>query len=190
MNLPSYVNDYLTKFNQGLEKLDHAILSRVVTTLEEARANGRTVFVCGNGGSATTASHFAADLAKFASVNRQPSFKVIDLGGNRALLTAVANDESYDQVFARPLSSFVEREDVLVVFSASGRSKNVLEAVRLAREAGARTIGFVGFDGGRLRDAVDLALWFPEHHYGRVEDAHHLLCHVIANFFRDSVARS
>jgi D-sedoheptulose 7-phosphate isomerase len=173
------VEEHIRQVRRALDGIAAAAVSPVVDAILEAQAARRHVYVLGNGGSASTASHFACDLSKATVVGRCPRLRVTALNDNVALLTAWANDTAYDRVFAEPLHNLLDPGDVLIAISASGNSDNVLEAVRLARAMGAVTIGLLGFGGGRLLEIVDIALLADSRDYGVVEDCHLVLQHAI-----------
>lgn len=154
-------------------------VERVTGVILEAYANGGHVYVVGNGGSATNATHFACDLSKATIVEGRARLRVTSLTDNVALLTAWANDTSYERVFSEQLQNLLNPGDVVIAISASGNSPNVVSAVRAARLMGAATIGLVGFSGGKLLETVDAAVHVPSHDYGVVEDCHSVLEHAI-----------
>lgn len=170
---------YMTDLKSTLDLLDVVQIEKVIDVLQEGRLNGRQIFMMGNGGSASTASHFVCDLGKNTRKEGWPPFKVIGLADNMPSFSAYANDEGYASVFAQQLAPFVQPDDIVIGISASGNSPNVLEAIRLANESGAFTIGFTGFDGGRLSQMVQLQLHVPSHCIEHVEDAHLMLEHLI-----------
>lgn len=174
------IQNYITRLRDTLQQLDLETIHQAIECLEEARHNRRTVFIMGNGGSASTASHFVCDLVKNTRAPGYPDFRVIGLSDNMALLSAYANDEGYENVFAQQLATFVKPDDIVIAISTSGNSPNVLNAVRLANEAGAFTIGMTGFSGGQLSPLVDLDLHVPSDIIEHVEDVHlmieHLMC--------------
>jgi len=180
-DITAFGREYLEKLNAGLAGLDMKSFEAIVGVLAEARRNGRFVFVLGNGGSAATASHFVNDLNKLASMGKAGKFKAIGLADNVSLLTAWANDTSYDEVFARQLDNLLSPKDVVVVITASGNSPNAIKAIEFARERGATTIGFLGFTGGKAKEMTDHHRLFAERHYGRVEDAQTIMGHLVAN---------
>ena len=139
----------------------------------------RTVFTVGNGGSAATAAHLATDLCKSIAVDGQPGVRAVSLADNVALLTAWANDTSYDQSFSGPLRCYLAPGDILIAISASGRSPNVLEAVRAADSLGAVTIGLSGFGGGVLAQIAQISLVVDAFDYGLVEDVHLSVGHAL-----------
>ncbi|MBZ0288696.1 MAG: SIS domain-containing protein [Anaerolineae bacterium] len=154
-------------------------VERVVEALMDANRGGQTVYICGNGGSAATATHFGCDLAKRPIVPGQPRFRVVALTDNNALMTAISNDIGYDEVFAEQLIPLVRPGDVVIGISGSGNSRNVLNAMQVAREAGAVTIGFCGYDGGKLKPMVDIPVHVPSNVMAMVEDVHLMLEHAI-----------
>lgn len=172
---------YLADLQAALSTIDLGAILRIVERFRVARDAGRTIFIAGNGGSAATASHWVNDLGKATKRSGQRPLRVMGLADNVSWLTALANDEGYDRVFAGQLENFVEPGDVLAVISASGNSPNVLRAVDAARAAGAITVAFVGFDGGQLRELVDECLWVPTPRgaYGVVESAHTVACDIV-----------
>ena len=145
----------------------------------DAIDNGAHVYVVGNGGSATNATHFACDLSKATIVDGRARLRVTSLTDNIALLTAWANDTSYDRVFSEQLTNLLDPGDVVIAISASGNSPNVVSAVLAARLMRASTIALVGFAGGRLLEAVDAAIHVPSNDYGVVEDCHSVIEHAI-----------
>jgi D-sedoheptulose 7-phosphate isomerase len=173
------IRQYFSTVQELLGHIPFEAVDQVVDALMEANRAGRTVYICGNGGSAATATHFGCDLAKRPIVAGQPRFRVIALTDNNALMTALSNDISYDAVFAEQLLPLVRSQDVLIGISGSGNSKNVLNAVSVAKQAGAVTIGFCGYDGGKLREMVDIPVHVPSHTMAMVEDVHLMLEHAI-----------
>ncbi|HXG20840.1 MAG TPA: SIS domain-containing protein [Methylomirabilota bacterium] len=173
--------NYLRAFTLLLQRVDLDAVTRVVERLRRVRDEGATVYVAGNGGSAATASHWVNDLGKTTKRSGRAPLRVVGLSDNLPWLTALANDEGYERVFAGQLENFARPGDVLVVISASGNSLNLVRAVELARNRGLFTIGLLGFDGGVLRTMVNDYLWLPTEHgaYELVEDGHMLLCHVL-----------
>jgi len=186
MELATYAAEYFRKLKEGLDRLDLKALEKIIEVLAQARGAGKQIFIFGNGGSAATASHFANDLNKLASMGSKKKFKAIALTDNVSLITAWANDEAYAKIFSRQLDNLLNEGDIVIGISTSGNSENVIRALQLASQRGAITIGLLGFDGGRMKDLVDYFLWFQENHYGRVEDAHAIVCHIVTNFLRSA----
>lgn len=188
--LKEMLTESLRAFEQVMQRINLSAVERVVQVLRLARANGATIYISGNGGSAATASHWVNDLGKATKSNGRPPMRVMSLSDNISWLTALANDEGYDRVFSGQLENFAQAGDVLVVISASGNSPNLVKAVELAQRRGLVTVGLLGFDGGMLKTMVDESLWIPTEKgaYGLVESAHALLCHVLTDcLVRDSV---
>jgi D-sedoheptulose 7-phosphate isomerase len=170
-----------------LAEISTASVERVVDTILSAYHRRCRVYVVGNGGSASTATHFACDLSKATIVESRDRLRVSSLTDNVALITAWANDSSYDRVFAEQLLNLVDRGDVVVAISASGNSPNVLTAVAAAHDRGAVTVALVGFSGGALQEAVDVAVHVPSYDYGVVEDCHLVLEHAITSSLRSAL---
>ena len=173
------VRAYFSTVQELLNKVPFAAVDQVVEALISANQAGQTVFICGNGGSASTATHFGCDLAKRPIVAGQPRYRVIPLTDNNALMTAISNDIGYDVVFSEQLIPLVRKGDILIGISGSGNSKNVIKAVEVAKAAGAITIGFSGYDGGKLAPAVDISVHIPSFNMAMVEDVHLMLEHAI-----------
>lgn len=169
--------DYVHTIQGLIEGLDHQALCSAVDRLRAARDNGATVFFCGNGGSAATASHLANDLGKAVKQSGTRPMRVMCLSDNISWVTALANDEGYEKVFVGQLENFAVPGDVLVLISASGSSPNLVAAVDWAQPHGVLTVGLLGFDGGTLKDRVDELLWVetPKGLYGPVESVHSIL---------------
>ena len=180
-----HLEEYRARVIDALSGIDLNAVQQVLDTLAAARERGSTIYTCGNGGSAATASHFATDLGKGASYGKPARFKVMALTDSISTITAYANDVSYDVVFAEQLINHAKPNDVLVCISGSGNSPNVLRAVDAAKAAGLTTIAMTGFQGGALGPMVDLHINVPDDHMGRIEDAHMSLCHMIAFSFID-----
>jgi D-sedoheptulose 7-phosphate isomerase len=183
------ISEYINDLQQVLLRLPKEPIYQVVDVLHEARLNDRQVFILGNGGSASTASHFACDLAKNTRIPGWPSFRVLPFTDNMALMTAYANDEGYENVFSQQLACFVRAADIVIGISTSGNSPNVLNAIKLANEMEATTIGMTGFDGGQLAGLVDINLHVRSNRIEQVEDVHLMFEHVITFALRDQLAR-
>ena len=164
----------------ALKSVDLQAVESVVNALLVVRLQGGTLFVAGNGGSASTASHIATDFMLGSRLSKPP-LRVVSLSDNVATITATGNDRDFKLIFARQLSKLAYPEDLLLVVSASGNSPNILECVAAAKAIGLTTIGFTGFDGGELARQVDLLVHVPTRigAYGAVEDAHLAINHMI-----------
>jgi D-sedoheptulose 7-phosphate isomerase len=175
----SLLMEYVRDLQATLAALPLEPIEQVVSILNQARLENRQVFIMGNGGSAATASHFVCDLAKNTREVGKPHFKVIGLSDNMAILSALANDEGYENVFVQQLSNLLNPGDIVIAISASGNSPNVLKAIDYARETGATTIGFTGYEGGKLGLMVDLNVLVRSNCIEQVEDIHLVLEHMI-----------
>jgi len=179
-----YAQRYTCYLSELLKSLDFEAVERMIEVFQKARADGKTIFFVGNGGSAATCSHFAEDLAYGTWAQGKKPFRVLSLADNTASLTAVANDECYENVFVGQLRNLLNSGDVLVAISASGNSPNVIKAVEYANSNGGITMSMTGFDGGKLKGIC--------HHcchaktvkgaYGPVEDIHLVLDHIISTY--------
>src|SRR5713226_8464309 len=163
-------------------------IEAVLRVLEEAYRNGHRIFIMGNGGSAATASHFALDLAKNTIMPGVSRLKAISLTDHVPLITAWSNDTHYEHIFAEQLANMIEAGDVVIGISASGNSANVINAVKLARQNHAATIGLLGANGGKLKDMVDACVLAPGQNIEQEEDAHMILTHVITRHMREVVS--
>ncbi len=182
MNFPEA---YRAELLKAIDSIDTGKVNRAIEWFQEARAAGRRIFVCGNGGSAATASHFACDIVKGASYNRTSRFRIMALTDQLPTITAYANDVGYDVVFVEHLKNFAEPGDVFMAISGSGNSPNVLRAMEYANTIGCRTLALTGRDGGKLGPMAQLNIQVPVMHMGRIEDAHMIVCHMIGYYFMD-----
>lgn len=181
------ITNYVSQLQQTLNQLPNDRIVQVIDLLHSARLAGRKIFIMGNGGSASTATHFVCDLAKNTRKEGWPHYKVIGLADNMAIFSAYANDEGYENVFAQQLANLVMPQDIVIGISASGHSKNVLNAMLLAKSQDATTIGFTGFDGGRLSSMVDINIHVNSNIIEHVEDIHLVLEHMIVKALREQV---
>ncbi len=177
---------YIEQLHAALDAIDLTKVAEAIALFRDVRNAGGTIFVCGNGGSAATASHFVTDMVKGASYGRRQRFRILALTDSAPTLTAYANDVSYDCVFVEPLRNFARPGDLVMAISASGNSPNVVRAIEYANSVGCQTLALTGFDGGRLARAARLNIHVPAPHMGRVEDAHMVVCHMICYYFIDA----
>jgi D-sedoheptulose 7-phosphate isomerase len=178
---------YLADLTSVLQRVPRQSLARAISALLEARTHGRRVYAFGNGGSAATASHFVCDLVKTAHVPGYAPFRAFALTDNIPLMTAVANDRAYDETFVSMLEALIEPNDVVIGISTSGNSPNVVDGLRAANRLGARTIAFLGCDGGVALHVASIAVHIPCAHYGLVEDTHSAICHAITAAIRGAL---
>ena len=170
---------YLDEERKVLESLDEKEISDVMNVLENTRLNGNRVFICGNGGSAATASHFCCDFNKGVSYSQEVKYNFECLNDNIPMMMAIANDISYEDIFSEPLKNKMRKEDVLLAISGSGNSKNVVKAVKYAKSIGATTVGLVGYDGGKVKELVDHCIHVKINNMQIVEDVHMTMDHVM-----------
>ncbi len=185
LNPKDFIKGYIFELTRCLESLDKTKIELIVDVLVNAYKKDRKVFILGNGGSATTASHMACDLGKGTLQrvydNTERRFRVISLTDNVAIMTAFANDLSFDDIFVQQLRNLVESDDVVIALSGSGNSPNVVKAIEYAKLCGAKTIGILGFKtGGKLGNMVDYSIIVDSNHYGPIEDIQLILNHMIA----------
>ena len=154
--------------------------------MREVRDAGKTVYICGNGGSASIASQMVVDILKGASLRKKTRFRMIGLTDSIATITAYANDEGYETVFVEQLKNFAQPGDLLLAISGSGNSPNVLRAVEYANQTGVRTVGLTTGESGKLKDLVKLSLSVPSQHMGRLEDCFFILTHVLCYAFMEA----
>ncbi len=182
------IDRYLDEVAEMVKALPRDDIRKAADAIRKARDGGLRVFIMGNGGSAATASHMACDLTKTSIADGEKRIKAIALTDNVPLITAWANDLAYEDAFAEQLRNLVEPGDLVIAISGSGNSGNVLKAVQLAKDAGARTVGFTGRPGGKLRALVDISVVVPSGRIEQAEDGHMILDHVIAVALREAQA--
>ena len=183
-----HVSDYLGRLERSLAEISHVDIAELGEILYRCYQVGASVFIVGNGGSASTASHMAADLAKNTTGPHMRRFRVMSLNDNMCLLTALANDGGYQNIFREQLVNLIAPGDVLIAISASGNSPNVLRAIEYATSCHAQTVGLLGFEGGEAMTLVDKAVLVRSTDYGIVEDAHLVLNHILVEHFKGRLA--
>lgn len=181
----SYIQWYLDEMGNILHQLPQDRIAQVIRIFKQARSEHKHIFLIGNGGSAATASHFANDLLKSTVAEGKPRMKVIALTDSIPIMLAYANDCGYETIFAEQLDALAAPGDMLVAFSGSGRSPNVIRALDLARQRGLTTIGFTGRDGGQMQERCDICLVVPCQPMEQIEDVHVVLTHLIYSAIRD-----
>lgn len=182
---------YCQYLGELLGNLDFQAIEKVAQLILDKAKSGQTIFLAGNGGSASTASHFAADLALCSRPEDGLYFRAISLTDCVPVMTALANDREYREIFTTQIENLFRKDDMLIVISASGNSPNVVAAARLAKKLGGVTVGLVGFDGGELAGICDhvVQVTTAKGEYGPVEDIHLVLDHMITSYFRMKLAR-
>jgi len=180
--------DYLERLKELLDIFPHHKFEEIGKAMLSAYHEEKHVFIMGNGGSGSTASHFACDINKGSCFNLEKKFKVICLNDNIPTMLAYANDLSYNKVFVEQLKNFLQPGDVVIGISGSGNSENVIQAVSYAKERGARTIGLSGFDGGKLSQAVDIPFVAVINDMQKVEDVHMIVVHMLMQYLCKSLS--
>ena len=187
--MKSWINDYLKAQKAALDSIPVEAVTQILEKLRQALKEDRQIFVFGNGGSAANASHFATDLGKGSSDKLGKRFRVLSLNDNVSWMTALGNDYAYEDVFVRQLMNYAKPSDLVLVMSVSGNSPNVVKAVEWANKNGVHTIALVGGKGGSLAKIASQAIVINETHYGRAEDAHMGICHMICYAFMENAGQ-
>jgi len=194
-----FIQNYLIETRKVAEVLSIADIDRAIELLFQAWKNGNQVFTCGNGGSASTATHFACDLAKTTIVDSNKRFKALCLNDNIPLISALINDEGFENLFYEQLRNLFQKGDVLICISVHGGagkdkaalwSQNLLKAMKYVRDNGGRTIGLSGFDGGPMKEIADACIVVPVNSTPQVESFHIVLEHLICSCLRQKIAES
>jgi D-sedoheptulose 7-phosphate isomerase len=180
----SYLIAYREALYQAWQSLDAQAASRAAELLETAIFGCHTVFTCGNGGSAAIANHLLCDFVKGVQTDTELRPRVVSLSSHLELITAIANDIAYEEVFAYQLRTMARPDDVLITISSSGNSENIVRAVRWAHDNGVHSIALTGFDGGRSAGLGDINLHVRAENYGVIEDVHQSLMHILAQYLR------
>jgi D-sedoheptulose 7-phosphate isomerase len=181
-----WISDYIREQKAVLDSIPVDAVSDVINVFREALKNDKQVFIFGNGGSAANSSHFITDLGKGASDRLGSRFRCLSLNDNISWLTALGNDYSYDDVFVRQLQNFARAGDIVMTLSVSGNSPNLVKAIDWAVNNGMYTIALVGAKRGKLAQLAQKLIVVNSEHYGRVEDAHMGICHMICYAFMEN----
>ncbi len=179
----AFLTNYLLELTGIINMIDAKEFESLVGELTSAYERQSNIFICGNGGSAATASHFACDINKGVSFGKEKRFRVTCLSDSVSTIMAYSNDVSYDCIFVEQLKNFMNAGDLLIGISGSGNSENVLKAVRYANEGGGRTFGICGCGGGRLKDSAQKSLVINSSDMQKVEDAHLIILHCVMQWF-------
>jgi len=183
--MKQWVADYLKAQRAAHDSIPVDAVAQLIEKFRQALKEDRQIFVFGNGGSAANASHFATDLGKGASDKLGKRFRVLSLNDNVSWMTALSNDYAYDEVFVRQLMNYGKAGDLVLAMSVSGNSPNVVKPVEWANQNGLHTIALVGGKRGKLAEMAGQAIVIKDTHYGRVEDAHMGICHMICYAFME-----
>ncbi len=181
----NFTEHYRQEVLRAIESLPLDKVELAIQWFEEARAAGRQIFVCGNGGSAANASHFACEILKGASYGKSARFRIQALTDSMPTITAYSNDVGYEVVFVEQLKNFAQPGDLVVGLSGSGNSMSVVRAIEYANSIGCRTLTLTGYDGGKLAPLARLSIHVPVPHIGRSEEAQLAVLHMISYYFMD-----
>jgi D-sedoheptulose 7-phosphate isomerase len=185
--MKEFAKAYLEEEKKIFDDVPLANLEEAIKLLQVAYQDENQIFVMGNGGSGSTASHFACDINKGTCCHLNKRFRVVCLNDNVPTMLAYANDMSYDEVFVEQLKNFVRSGDVVIGISGSGNSRNVIKALEYANASGARSVAFTGFDGGQLAKVASVSVVIPSNDMQKVEDVHLILTHIIMQILCDKV---
>ena len=183
-----WISDYIKQQKAALDSIPVDAVADIINTFKDALRNDRQIFIFGNGGSASNSSHFITDLGKGASDKLATRFRCLSLNDNISWITALGNDYSYDDVYLRQLQNFARPGDIVMTLSVSGNSPNLVKAIDWAVNNGMYTIALVGGKRGRLAELAQKVIVVNSEHYGRVEDAHMGICHMICYAFMEKPA--
>ena len=177
------ISKYFETLSKTLKNLDVDVIEQIALEFINARDNGKHIYVFGNGGSGSTASHMVCDIAKGCSYKKDKRFKITCLNDNIPIILAYSNDVDYEVIFAEQLKNYLNEGDVVLGISGSGNSKNVINAIEYANSRNAKTIGFTGFNGGKLHEIVNIGLHVPVNDMQITEDIHLIINHIFYQIF-------
>ena len=180
--IQKFLESYLATLIKSIKISDLKSIEMASFKILETIKKKRTIFVCGNGGSAAISNHYICDYLKFLRQNSNFKPRIISLSNNIETITAISNDINYDQIFKYQAESLFEKNDLLIAISSSGNSNNIREVVKFSKKKEVKVIGFSGFDGGFLKKNSDISIHIPANNYGITEDAHHILMHIILQY--------
>ena len=185
MKIKPFVKDYLIRLKLILDNIDSEVISNIIDMLDQTIVNKSRIYIIGNGGSSATASHMVNDLG--AGLRRRDivNFDVVSLGDNSPVVSAIANDIGYENIFFMQMKGLIKPSDIIIAISCSGDSPNIIKAVDYAKDLGCKIIGVTGFNGGYLKTISDINFHVdaPKNEYGLVEDTHMILDHIIYSYY-------
>jgi phosphoheptose isomerase len=177
--------EYINQKNNLLHKIDFNELDKIINLLKKCFRNNKILYTCGNGGSSSLADHFTCDFIKQTNNQTDLKIKSISLTSNFSLISAIANDISYDKIFSFQIEKLCKKDDVLFLFSVSGNSPNLIEAIKTAKKIGLKTVSFTGFNGGKLSKISNYNINFPIANFGIAEDCHISIMHYLSQYLRN-----
>ena len=187
-NVKNFFNDYFTNINLSLASVDFNNLEKIINILSKIYKKGKhKVFVCGNGGSAALSDHFACDHQKILSETGKIKPIIISLCSNSSLMTAISNDNSYFDIFSDQIKQIGSKGDVLIIISSSGKSQNVIKALRTAKKMSIKTVSFTGFSGGLSKKLANYNIHINSSNYGIIESMHHNVMNIISQYIKNKI---
>ena len=177
--------EYINQKNNLLQNINFKELDKIIDLLKKSFKNNNILYTCGNGGSSSLADHFTCDFIKQTNNQTKLKVKSISLASNFSLISAIANDVSYDKIFSFQIEKLCKKKDVLFLFSVSGNSPNLVEAIKAGKKIGMKIVSFTGFDGGRLSKMSDYNINFPIANFGIAEDCHISIMHYLSQYLRN-----
>ena len=180
----NYAEEYLSTLSEVSKKIDFNSIEKLSKLITRYYLSNKNIFVCGNGGSASISNHFICDHLKGTSSNTSLLPKIFSLSSSLEIITAVANDIKYDEIFSFQLSRLAKRGDCLITISSSGNSENIINAIKWGKKNKLKTVSLNGFDGGRAKKIIDISINVPCNNYGIVEDLHQSIMHILAQSIR------
>ena len=185
-DLKSYKSAYYESFNEAFKSIDNKNLNKVINFLEKIYLKGNhKIMVCGNGGSAALANHFVCDHQKILYETKKIQPNMISLSSNSALMTAISNDNSYDDIYGDQILQIGKKKDVLITISSSGNSKNIIKAIKVAKKRQIKCISLTGFNGGLSKKLADFNIHIESSNYGIIESLHHTVMNLISQFLKN-----
>ncbi len=181
-----FYNQYINEKNDLLKKIDFKELDKIINVITKTIKNNNIIYSCGNGGSSSLADHLTCDFIKQTNNKTNLKLKSISLASNFSLISAISNDISFDKIFSFQVDKLCKKNDLLICFSVSGNSKNLINAVKVAEKKRVKTISFTGFNGGKLSKITNYNINFPMANYGIVEDCHVTMMHFLSQFIRNT----
>lgn len=189
--MENYIKNFLEEFNSQTKKVSWQEIAKTIKIIQSTYECDGRIYLIGNGGSAAIASHFANDLNKtvlgYKGDKKVKRFQAISFSDNVSVLTAWANDVGYEKIFSEQLKNFAQEKDALIAISSSGKSPNIIEAAKTAKNFNLSVIGLIGFDGGQLLSLCDAKIHIPSFSYAIIESAHDTICHLITTYFEEFI---
>ncbi len=187
LDINNTIKDFLEIQSQCIQEIkeNSGSINKIIKIIISARNNNKTIFTMGNGGSGSTASHFVSDLQKTMIMKNEKRLKAISLVDNIPVILAWSNDVSFESIFEEQLKNHLEKDDIVIAFSGSGKSKNVVNALKFANKKGAKCIGFTGRDGGYFNRICDVVFKVPSSDMLTIESQHIVICHCITATIRN-----